>query len=218
MGGAMLCVTVVVLGISSGWQPLPDGGMEYIVQLEPQAVERLQAGDEVRSDIPASLRDLRSFRIVFGDAVLPRRAPAEAIAGPAFPDLPGRPRASHVFLDTLFPRYHPVKFKAPVAEAEPPTVDKVAALPAPPAAALLAVPQPGPDAETTLPAAETSKSDEPPGGPPVSWTVTVMGFMVAFGGMIYFGWIAWDYRVRYRTLLRRFLDSTHDSPSPLAPG
>ena len=32
MCGTVLCVAAVALGINVGWQPLPDGGMEYVIQ------------------------------------------------------------------------------------------------------------------------------------------------------------------------------------------
>ena len=113
MCGTVLCVAAVALGIDVGWQPLPDGGMEYVIQLEPQTVELLRSRPDVQipSDIPAYLKDLRRLRITVGNAALARKMPAEVVSGPAFPTslrgpLP-RPsleqRASHLFLDVAFP-------------------------------------------------------------------------------------------------------------------
>ena len=46
------CVAAATLGINVGWQRLPEGGMEYIIQLDPQSLEALRAGQPVQSDVP----------------------------------------------------------------------------------------------------------------------------------------------------------------------
>jgi hypothetical protein len=73
-------------------------------------------------------------------------------------------------------------------------------------------------------AAETEKPQEPsqsaepqetdkPSGP---FTLVLSGFLTCFGGMLYTGWLAWDYRRRYRVLLERMIGT---GPQPeLGPG
>jgi hypothetical protein len=73
MHPAIVLMVGMSLGVDVGWQPLDDGGVEYIIQLEPQALELLGNGDELRSDIPPFLRDkLTSYRIKVGTGELPR--------------------------------------------------------------------------------------------------------------------------------------------------
>ena len=199
MCGTMLCVVVVALGIDVGWQPLPDGGMEYVVQLEPQTVELLRTGVEIPSDIPANLKNLRRLRITVGNASLVRKMPAEALSGPAFPALPGGPlprlspqqRASHLFLDSLFPPYHPVSVRPPRARPEARTEVR----PRTEAARLLEEMRPKRAGSTPL--AEQ---------PPVSWSLTVGALIGAVAAAVFLAWIAWEYRIRYRRLLSQLLD------------
>ena len=47
MVGAMLLLTSVSMGINTGWQPTAGGEMEYIIQIEPQLLKSLQAGDDL---------------------------------------------------------------------------------------------------------------------------------------------------------------------------
>jgi hypothetical protein len=195
MCGTVLWVAAVALGIDVGWQPLPGGGMEYVVQLEPQTVELLRSGVEIPSDIPAYLKDVRRLRITVGNAPLARKIPAETVSGPAFPAAPGEAlrrlapsqRASYLFLDTLFPPYHPVSVRPPEVRAE--------SRPRTEAARLLEEIRPKPAGERPL--AE----------PPLSWTLTVGALIASAAAAIFLAWIAWEYRIRYRRLLTQFLDS-----------
>ncbi len=209
MCGTVLCVAAVALGIDVGWQPLPDGGMEYVIQLEPQTVDLLRSGVDIPSDIPAYLKNLRRLRITVGNATLARKMPAEEVSGPAFPTSPGGPfprlsakqRASHLFLDTL--SYHPVSVRPPEArmgdggrgtgngERRTGNGERGTA---------------SGGQETGLrekPAGERHLADQPP----VAWTLTVGALIGAAAAAIFLAWIAWEYRIRYRRLLAQFLDS-----------
>jgi hypothetical protein len=79
-----IAVLIATVGIDTGWQPLADGQFEYILQLEPQVLEALRDGREVASDIPASLRGVRFYRLTAGTATLPRTGtpPSATAAGP----------------------------------------------------------------------------------------------------------------------------------------
>jgi hypothetical protein len=72
----MLCLATVALGFDVGWQRLPEGGMTYIIQLDPQTLETLRAGQPIESDIPPSAGEIRFCRVVVGTAKLPRETPA----------------------------------------------------------------------------------------------------------------------------------------------
>jgi hypothetical protein len=199
MFGAMLCVAAVALGTDVGWQPLPEGGMEYVIHLDPQTIGLLRTGVDIPSDIPANLKNLRRLRITSGNAVLARKMPAEAVSGPAFPAVPKEPllrvsgsqRTSHLFLDTLFPPYHPVSVRPPEVQTESPREDRLRTE----AARVLEEIRPKPTAETPL-----------AGQPPVSWTLTVGALIGAGAAAIFLAWIAWEYRIRYHRLLKQLLD------------
>jgi hypothetical protein len=97
-----LCFAVALAAssIQWGWQPLPQGGNEYIVQVEPQLADletfRKQG---YFSEIPPQLRDIREIHIVVGSNPLPHQdeipvAPAKLPSGvTASPLLPGQPQA-----------------------------------------------------------------------------------------------------------------------------
>ena len=67
---SVLCTAVV--GIDVGWQPLQEGGTEYIIQLDPQSLEALKAGQPIESDILPGAGEVRSFKFYLGDEK-PRR-------------------------------------------------------------------------------------------------------------------------------------------------
>ncbi len=74
-----------VLGIDVGWQPLPDGGVEYIIQIPPQTFEVLKPGEAVQSRVPSEVKDIRQCRVVIGRGTLPRQLPAQTVAQSATP-------------------------------------------------------------------------------------------------------------------------------------
>ena len=79
----VLCFCAAVVGIDVGWQPLQEGGTEYIIQLDPQSLETLKAGEPIESDIPPGAGDVRSFKFYLGTEK-PRRIspPAKSIQSP----------------------------------------------------------------------------------------------------------------------------------------
>jgi hypothetical protein len=69
----LLCAA---LGVDAGWQKRPDGGYDYIIQIEPQLLQSLlEDKRELASEIPPQLQDVRGYRIRVGDEPLPRDAP-----------------------------------------------------------------------------------------------------------------------------------------------
>jgi len=78
----VLFVATAALGIDVGWQRLPEGGMQYIIQIEPQALESLRSGAEFGSDIPPKAGEIRSFRIFMGKKTLPRDEPPPKLSEP----------------------------------------------------------------------------------------------------------------------------------------
>jgi hypothetical protein len=59
-------------GIHFGWQALPEGGIEYIVQVEPDLVDVFRTSG-FSSEIPPGLREVRRIRLVMGDQRLPNQ-------------------------------------------------------------------------------------------------------------------------------------------------
>lgn len=126
MTGFLGLLVATALGVDIGWQELPTGGVEYIVQLEPSALEALRAGEEVASDVPPNLRDVRRWRIRIGEGPLPRSArprphtAARQIIEPAA--VPTVPSAQPVPLQREFPSPTPegsyVEDSGPLLPAE----------------------------------------------------------------------------------------------------
>ncbi len=71
MTGILVCLSAAMLGVDYGWQPLANGGVEYIIQIEPQMLDSLQDGKGLTSALPASARNIRRYRIVVGTGELP---------------------------------------------------------------------------------------------------------------------------------------------------
>jgi hypothetical protein len=84
-----ICIAAATLGFNFGWQRLPEGGMEYIIQLDPQSLEALRAGQPIESDVPPAAGEVRAYRIIVGTEKLPHDRPAEKPKPP--PAEPAKP-------------------------------------------------------------------------------------------------------------------------------
>jgi len=71
----VLCLSTVIIGINVGWQPLQEGGVEYIIQLDPQSLEALKSGEPIQSDVLPGAGDVRSYKIILGTEKPPRISP-----------------------------------------------------------------------------------------------------------------------------------------------
>jgi hypothetical protein len=221
MVGSVLCLAVVTLGIDAGWQPLPDGGLEYIIQLEPHTLERLKQGTELISDFTPDVEGVRSVRIRVGSDDLPRLAlPKPAGNSRGFPEDPSvisQPR----------PTYDPFGMSNQqagnsAAARSGQTSPSGPSFPAPPGASRVPNPlNPAPDTKplperpvTYVEDSQTSKAEASPSPtepavqevPPLAWMITLGALAASVGGMLYLGWVAWDYRTRYRRLLDRLFE------------
>ncbi|MEE8452674.1 MAG: hypothetical protein V3R99_12190 [Thermoguttaceae bacterium] len=91
-----VCLATILLGIDVQWEPLPEGGVEYRIQIEPELLENLdESGVLVQSDVPPYVGDIRAFRITVGNTELGRspalnaEEPSDASqVAPADPFLP----------------------------------------------------------------------------------------------------------------------------------
>lgn len=77
---SLILLAATALGVDYGWQPNPGGGFEYIIQIEPELLDALRAGEALRSDLPPFMRDVRAYRIQVGRGEVPREGNPEAAA------------------------------------------------------------------------------------------------------------------------------------------
>jgi hypothetical protein len=180
-----LLIATAAFGSDVGWQPLPEGGTEYIIQLGPHELDALRRGRPFESDVPRSAGEVRAYRIVVGTAILPHEAPPPRSAYRAEP---GR-------------RWTDV-WPAPLAEPE----DKArAGQPAPRGAGLSGnagstVGQANRDTHAGRESRQVSSAE--PAAKPWLWlTVTLMGLFASLGSNLFLGWIALDLRRRCRRLM-----------------
>ena len=72
MNALLVVLATSAFGIEVGWEPLPGGGFEYTIQIEPQLLSVLETGeDEIYSEVPEGI-DVRRYRIVVGVGKLRR--------------------------------------------------------------------------------------------------------------------------------------------------
>ena len=82
MNAMILLLASVTVGVDVGWQPLAGGGFEYIIQIEPETLESLKAGNDIISEIPPELVGVRRYRITVGTGPVPRiGTPPEVASG-----------------------------------------------------------------------------------------------------------------------------------------
>jgi hypothetical protein len=75
MNTLLVCVAAATLGFDVGWERLPGGGMEYVIQLDAARIDALRGGQPIGSDIPAAAGEIRAFRIVMAPGKLKREIP-----------------------------------------------------------------------------------------------------------------------------------------------
>lgn len=231
MCGSILCVAVLAFGIDAGWQPLPDGGLEYIIQIEPHLLGQLQPDTEIISDIDPEAKGVRSVRIRVGTDDLPRRAlPAPAGNSRTLPeDSPVLGQTGPILDPFRLPGHlsgrnettrHPNQSLVPV-EPRSRSAATVTSNHVPNPLSLDPRTRPI-DGQTTayqqetpkVPPSEVLPSEVSPSGngrgeqeiPPWAWIATLGALAASTGAMLYLGWVAWDYRSRYRRLLDRLFE------------
>ena len=79
MCGNIVCIAALLLGVDAGWQPLPDGSVQYLIQIEPHLLDALASGEAIQSEIPPEVQNVRGYKITVGTDKLPRALPP---AGP----------------------------------------------------------------------------------------------------------------------------------------
>jgi len=71
----IVCLAALACGVNVGWKPHAEGGMEYLIQIEPYMLDSLRAGTAIESDVPPNVKDIRSFSITVGTKTLPQESP-----------------------------------------------------------------------------------------------------------------------------------------------
>jgi hypothetical protein len=95
MYGCIVCLAAAVVGVDVGWVRLPEGGLQYQIQIAPEAVEALKSGQAIESDIPRNVKDIREYRITVGREKLKQETPpADPPAKTTSNDLFNRPLAT----------------------------------------------------------------------------------------------------------------------------
>jgi hypothetical protein len=90
MISAVWFVVAASIGIDVGWQPVENGGYEFLLQIEPEQLERLKAGEALTSDLPELPgRVVRVHWLVGTDPLpqttLPAASPQDATPSNALP-------------------------------------------------------------------------------------------------------------------------------------
>lgn len=224
MTANLLCVAAMVLTVKYEAQPLKEGGFEYVVTVEPLAIESLRRGTDLRSDVPLANRDVRRIRVTASAAGTLAGDFGPSLAGPqnsAFsPGVPGGTVAPSAFSGIgTFP---PDRFTLPKVElgkpndagASAPSLLKKtekSAAPSPSPGDRKPEPQSkartadsGAEKKTERQSAEPVAEERPLAPASLGLTLSLAATTIgSFSGMVFFGWVAWDYRNRYRALLRR---------------
>jgi len=88
MFSATLLAATMALGVDTGWRPAEEGGVEYIIQVDPRLIRTLGEGEMLQMDLPEKLREVRRFKIVVGQGNLPRLDPPQPMpdAGQSLPE------------------------------------------------------------------------------------------------------------------------------------
>jgi len=223
---ALLILTAAtVLGIDVGWKNRPEGGIEYLIQIEPGTLDSLKAGVPIESDIPPQVKDVRSFRITSGKGSLPQESPR--VSTPNAGSVAGAKPPTDPFAGARMTT--PGLPPAPVSSGASPLGS--APLPPPPATASAPVPRPlgdsnakpigerqtaffepkstppatTPAAATTTEAANADAAEPSPSGS--SLWIGLIASLVALAGSltwnVYLLWMLREARRRYRALLRQ---------------
>jgi len=189
MVGNIVYLAAVVLGVDVGWQPRPEGGVEYLIQIEPHLLDALKSGEAIQSEIPPDVKNVRSYRISVGTGSLPREVPTvEQIQPPDPFVIPPRPHG--VDSGTPPQTLPPETTGSPIREKPADHTDVTGA--APPAEA-------SPSDKPATDQAPASSSTRP-------WTPLTLSLLALFaslGGNAYLFWVARDARNRYRVLVEQ---------------
>jgi hypothetical protein len=212
MCGHIACIAAVLLGVDAGWQPLPDGGTEYIIQIEPQLLETLRSGEPIQSDVPSYVKDVRAYRIVVGTAKLPRELPPQGERPGARGQGSGAKGQGSEGQSSIINHQSSIEpGAAPPTTPNPfeptPGSKRIGAQQADylePSAADAQGASKSPS-ESPSPSAQEPVQEEPAAAAAERpWAPLIVALFTLFGSLganVYLGWITWYTRSRYRALV-----------------
>lgn len=194
MCGNILCIATVLLGIDAGWKPLPEGGVEYLIQIEPDTFQRLSSGDVetvlsyLRPEVRAS--DVRAIRITVGTGELPQELPPAVDPTPSVPAT--EPQMSPFLPPLTMPNaLRPDPTGTPLTAQRATHVEQLDV-------------KPKPKAESpSKPTPQKQPPQEESTKPWLPLTLALLGLFVSLGANVFLVWIVTDFRGRYRALVRR---------------
>jgi hypothetical protein len=205
----VLCFCTVVIGINVGWQPLQEGGMEYVIQLDPQSLEALRSGEPIQSDIPPGAGEVRSFKFYSGTERPPRISPpARPIQSPpASRTESARMPASNSpdIQKSSTDRLSNQEAETPVQTAPSPRTLNPDPAGKPLAARSAAFNEPA-DGAAKSQAASQNRPEEKKAEPSKPWMPLILvslGLFASLGGNAYLTWIFSDLRRRYQAALAK---------------
>jgi hypothetical protein len=197
MSGIATCLAALLLGIDIGYQPSPQGGAEYIIQIEPGTLQALNPGEEMESCIPAEARDIhpRRIRVVIGNQKLPKEIPVKAAGGgvagregPAALTPAGRTAPAGPAFDLLHGVPGSKAGQISPAPFPPDPNAKPAVYLEPSGGGSKAEPQPAAAGPTATHEAEK---------PWLPFWGLLLGLGASLAGNVYLGWVFWDARRSY---------------------
>jgi len=205
----LICFCTAVVGINVGWQPLQEGGMEYVIQLDIQSLEALKAGEPILSDIPPDAGDVRSFKFYLGADKPPRISPpsksiqsppASAAEGARMPtsNLPEIQDGSAVKL--------PNQQAAAPGQTNPfprTLIPDPAVKPLTARSAAFNEPADGTAKSEATSQNRSEVKKEEPAKPWMPLILVSLGLFASLGGNAYLTWIFADLRRRYRASLAK---------------
>ncbi len=200
---AILALLLVAAGVDYGYQPYeegPPGQLEYIIQLSPDAVDSLEAGLDVTSEIEEKLRGVRRFRIRVGTGPVPRLGIAmRKPSVPSPPSLSGPLLAEDPHDHT--PQAAPAFFSDPIPPdpAQLPQGNKADIIPTEVTAEKGQQQTPS---DQKPPEKTETKTPVNPGESPRPWwalTATLLGLFASGGLNVYLGWLVVDLHGRARS-------------------
>ena len=196
MFAQVLWFSTVIVGINVGWQPLPEGGMEYIIQLDPQTLEALKAGKPIQSDIPPSAGDVRSYKILLGSDKLPRISPPATSI-----EMPSAKTSERIQgLSSNLPK---TATQGQTSTIPHQLLPDLAGKPLTARSAAFVEPAGGSTKSETTSQKQSETKIEEPAKPWMPLILVSLGLFASLGGNVYLTWIFADLRRRYRASLSK---------------
>lgn len=215
MHAVILGITWGLLGLDVGWRPLSGGGVEYIVQIAPHELEVFKQNG-IEGDVPPQLRDIRVYRVVVGNDILPRQDPPKQTpaspkpsGSPSWPDTASNPPAQTKSAYNPFASLSSLVSRYPFGQATSDSTKAVQPKESP-RSKTAGLDRWSGDTQSKVerpasrePAKETKELPKETPKPWLPFTLVVLALFGSLGGNMYMGWITWETRARYHALVRR---------------